>query len=62
MLSCGNKNNAQDKCFDQKEESSLISDEGKARRDSVGKKLLEHAAKVASSETSSIRRNTSRFG
>jgi hypothetical protein len=62
MLSCGNKNKAQDKFFDQKEESSLISDEGKARRDSVGKKLLEDAAKVAASESSSIRRKTSRSG
>ena len=62
ILSCGNKNKAQDKFFDQKEESSLISDEGKARRDSVGKKLLEDAAKVAASESSSIRRKTSRSG
>lgn len=61
VLSCGNKNKHQDKLFDQKkEESSLISDEGKARRDSVGKNLLEDAAKVASSESSSIRRKASR--
>lgn len=63
MLSCGNKNKHQDKLFDQKkEENSLISDEGKARRDSIGKKLLEDAAKVASSESSSIRRKESRSG
>ena len=63
LLSCGGESKHQNKDFNPKEEeSSVISDEGKPRRDSVGKKLLEHAAKVASSETSSIRRNTSRFG
>jgi hypothetical protein len=63
VLSCGNKNKQHDKLFDQKkEDSSLISDEGKVRRDSVGKNLLEDAAKVASSESSSIRRKASRSG
>ena len=63
LLSCGEESKHQNKDFDPKEEeSSVISDECKARRDSVGKKLLEDAAKVAASESSSIRRKTSRSG